>query len=111
MPKNNEDFSSQLIFSMKDDGELYIDINIEDESDDSIKYFAKLISALGTMQLQIEALQIASNGIIDTMPEKIDLFLIEITKIASKKLSKEDADLPKVEGKKDEPCIKPSDLI
>tara|TARA_R100001377_G_scaffold73389_1_gene49361 strand:- start:1543 stop:1878 length:336 start_codon:yes stop_codon:yes gene_type:complete len=111
MPKNNEDFCSQLIFSMKDDGELYIDINIEDESDDSIKYFAKLISALGTMQLQIEALQIASNGIIETMPEKIDLFLIEITRIASKKLSKEDADPLRVEGKKDEPCIKPSDLI
>ena len=111
MPTNNKEFSSQVVFSMRGDGELYIDIDIEDYSDDSIKNFAKLISALGTLQLQLETVQIASSGIIETLPEKIDLFLTEITRIASKKLSKEDIDPPEVDGKKDEPCIKPSDLI
>jgi len=111
MRTNDKDFSSQIVFSMRDDGELYIDIDIEDYSDDSIKDFAKLISALGTLQLQLETVQIASSGIMETIPEQIDLFLTEITRIASKKLSKEDIDPLEVDGKKDEPCIKPSDLI
>jgi len=111
MSINNEEIFSQIVFSMKSDGELYIDINIDDYSDDSIKDFAKLVSALGTLQLQLETVQIASSGIIETIPEKIDLFLTEITRIASKKLNKEDPDPPTVDGEKDEPCIKPSDLI
>ena len=107
--------SSQIIFSMKDNGELYIDINIDDYSDRSIKDFAKLVSSLGTLQLQLETVEIASSGLMETIPEQVDLFLSELTAMATKKMAKEQkqsnsrTNLGK--GQEDEPCIKPSDLF
>ena len=103
---------------MTSDGDLFIDIDIEDYKDESIKSFAKLVSSLGTVQLQLETAQIASSGISEAMPEKLELFISEITRRATKALEASEIDdeideeiEDKPDGEDDKPCIRPSDLL
>ena len=105
----DREIDSTITFAMSNSGELYIDIDIEEHTDNAIKNFAKLISSLGTIQLQLEAAQIASSGLIETMPEKFDLFISEITKRATDKLETDSS--YDEDGQDNKPCIKPSDLL
>ena len=117
---NDRQIDSTVLFTMSKSGELFIDIDIEDYSDDSIKNFAKLVSSLGTLQLQLETAQIASSGIIESIPEQLDLFISEITRRTTKRIEREerlailesqDSEEEDQDGKDDKPCIKPSDLL
>ena len=101
---------------MTNEGDLFIDIDIEDYRDESIKSFAKLVSALGTVQLQLETAQIASSGISEAMPEQLELFISEITRRATKALEESEIEIDeeiedKPDGEDDRPCIRPSDLL
>jgi|TARA_B100001094_G_scaffold107687_2_gene103674 hypothetical protein len=111
---------STILFTMSRSGELYIDIDIEDYGDESIKNFAKLVSSLGTLQLQLEAAQIASSGIMESIPDQLELFISEITRRTTKRLERDEQlalqeaqelEEEDKDGKDNKPCIKPSDLL
>lgn len=105
--------SSQITLSMTDEGDFFIDMNIEDYSDESIENFAKLVSSLGTLQIQLEALEMATSGILESMPEKVEPFVTKIAEMTTKNLeySLGDDSPTSEEGQEDKPCIKPSDLF
>ena len=87
---DRQQVDSTILFTMSRSGELYIDIDIEDYGDESIKNFAKLVSSLGTLQLQLEAAQIASSGIMESIPDQLELFISEITRRTTKRLEREE---------------------
>ena len=101
--------TSQVIISMTENGEMFLDMSINDYSDQAIQNFANLIS-IGTIQLQIEALEMAASGMLESIPEKVDDFLTQVTTITAKNMQNESSLFPE-EGQQDEPCIKPSDLF
>jgi len=107
MPDN---ISSRIVFSMSEDGELFMDINLEDYSDTSIDNFAKMISSLGTIQLQLEALEMATSGLMESIPNKVDPFLTKVTELTTDNFKNESSSIFK-KGQEEEPCIKPSDLF
>lgn len=102
--------TSQVIISMTENGEMFLDMSINDYSDQAIEDFANLISSIGTIQLQIEALEMAASGMLESIPEKVDDFLTQVTTITAKNMQNESSLFPE-EGQEDEPCIKPSDLF
>lgn len=104
-----EENCSSITLYMDEFGELYIDMNVEDYSDKSIDNFAKMIAHLGTMQLQLEAFQMATSGLSDTIPAKVHQFASKVTEITTRNLEKESSIIEK--GQEDKPCIKPSDLL
>lgn len=116
---DRQQIDSTILFTMSRNGELYIDIDIEDYGDEAIKNFAKLVSSLGTLQLQLEAAQIASSGIMESIPDQLELFISEITRRTTQRIEKEERlaleEAQELEedkdGKDDKPCIKPSDLL
>ena len=89
---------------------MFLDMSINDYSDQAIEDFANLISSIGTIQLQIEALEMAASGMLESIPEKVDDFLTQVTTITAKNMQNESSLFPE-EGQEDEPCIKPSDLF
>ena len=105
----NRQATSQIILSMSENGEMFLDMSIEDYSDESLDHFAGLISSIGTLQLQIEALEMAASGMMESIPEKLDDFLTKVTTITAQNLQESSTIIQ--EGQKDEPCIKPSDLF
>ena len=78
-------------------------------SDESLDHFAGLISSIGTLQLQIEALEMAASGMMESIPEKLDDFLTKVTTMTAQNLQESSTIIQ--EGQEDEPCIKPSDLF
>ena len=106
----DKDICSSITLYMETSGELYIDMNVEDYSDNAIDHFAKMISSLGTIQLQLEAFEMATSGLAESIPDKVDTFVSKVTEITTKNLMKESPIIPK-EGQEDKPCIKPSDLF
>ena len=111
MPTFDREIDSTITFAMSNSGELYIDIDIEEHTDNAIKNFAKLITSLGTIQLQLEAAQIASSGLIETIPDKLDLFISEITRRTTDRLEADTSLLDDEDGQDNKPCIKPFSSI
>ena len=111
MPTFDREIDSTITFAMSNSGELYIDIDIEEHTDNAIKNFAKLITSLGTIPLPLEAAQIASSGLIETIPDKLDLFISEITRRTTDRLEADTSLLDDEDGQDNKPCIKPSDLL
>jgi hypothetical protein len=108
---SNKNIASQIIFSMSDEGEFFIDMNIEDYGDDAIENFARMISSLGTMQIQLEALQMATSGILESIPDKVEPFVAKIAELTTLNQCSTPTEEEEGEGDEDKPCIQPSDLF
>tara|TARA_Y100001963_G_C6579088_1_gene352531 strand:- start:411 stop:698 length:288 start_codon:yes stop_codon:yes gene_type:complete len=95
---------------MKDDGELYIDVNLIDYEEETLKNFAKLVASLASPALQIETINMIKDGFDNSgKQEECRRLLIEIATLAVKDNDVQDF----LDGnkKEDEPCIKPTDLF
>lgn len=102
-----DDIESILTLYIKDDGSTHIDINLSNYEDATMINFAKLISNLSLPQLQLEAITMTKDGLMEQGNENAcEIFLIEVAKNAVKNKIN---DLKQKED--NEPCIKPSDMF
>jgi hypothetical protein len=112
---NNDDKNilSKLSYSIDKNGEIYVDISIEDYSEEALKKLATLLASISTPNFELQTLSIANeafnkdekdeefNFLVTHMLEKKDIF----NNLQIKDFYKEDEG----DGEND-PLIKPTDL-
>lgn len=101
---------AKLEYSIDLSGDIYIDILIDDYSETTISQFATLLSSIPTASFQLQTLAIAQEAFSkDGKTEELKLLISEVIKqqgIMNILENEGEAD-----DKKDDPLIKPSDLM
>jgi hypothetical protein len=105
---------AKLEYSIDEDGEIYIDILIEDYSDETLIQFARLLSSIPTSKFQLQTLGIAQEAFSkDGRLEELKILVSEIVKLQgfNKILDYLETKDTTINEEKDNPLIKPSDLM
>jgi hypothetical protein len=116
-----EDIESYVTFYIKK-GEIYVDINLTDYSDETLNNFAKVIAGLSSLKLQLETIEMIKEGFLgDGKKSELNKFLLKVASICALNTQsieehfeekKAEKKAGKKGGKKEgEPCIKPSDML
>jgi hypothetical protein len=100
-----------LQYSIREDGEIYIDIQLDDYSDFTLNKFALLLASLSNTGFQLQTLQVAQEGFVKDgktveLQKLISQILLNEKSFSNTKESDEGEDY-----KKDDPLIKPTDLM
>ena len=113
--KNTQDFvedeesaSASITYYMKPDGSgPYINIQLSDYDDDSIASLCELLDTLAQETCYVETIEMIKSSLIKDGQED---FLIKIFAHVSRQVREKILKGAK-ESLKDEPCIKPSDMV
>lgn len=102
-------YESSIAYSCNEDGEIFVDIDIQDYNEETISNFAKILCGISSFKFHIETLNIIKNGFIENGRE--ELFTVLLEEIL--RISKDEIYSQHESGKKDndEPCINPSDML
>jgi hypothetical protein len=100
---------AKLEYSIDSSGEIYIDILIEDYSESTINQFAALLSSLSMPTFQLQTLAIAQEAF--TKDGKVDELKSLISQIIKKQGIANILDGMVTDEEKDDPLIKPTDLM
>jgi len=109
MINDNRKMLAKLEYSVDADGEIYIDICIEDYSTSTINQFALLLASIATPTFQLQTLAVAQEAFSrDGKTEELKMLIGEIIKKQGTLdlLEDEETDI-----ETDDPLIKPSDLM
>ncbi len=107
---------ASITFSVDDNGEILLDVAIDDWSDKSIDRFATVLASLSTLQIQTETLTIVKEYFSKHNKDK------EFETLVFKMLSRSEAILEKYQeaaeeleeqedSSEDDPFIKPTDMM
>lgn len=100
---------AKLEYSVDADGEIYIDISIEDYSLSTINQFALLLASIATPSFQLQTLAVAQEAFSrDGKNEELKILIGEIIKKQGVLDLLEDSE---TDIDEDDPLIKPSDLM
>ena len=100
---------AKLEYSVDADGEIYIDISIEDYSLSTINQFALLLASTATPSFQLQTLAVAQEAFSrDGKNEELKILIGEIIKKQGVLDLLEDSE---TDIDEDDPLIKPSDLM
>lgn len=97
----DELIDSCVVYYIKEDGEVYVDVELRDYENSTINNFFTLIETLSHEASFLELLEVAKKGLLDNGKE--DIFLELAIRLASK--------VNEDEFLKEEPCIRPSDVL
>jgi hypothetical protein len=104
---------ASLQYSIDASGEIYIDIALEDYSEEIIKKFAVLLASISTTSFQVQTLKVAQDAFLADGRQKEMFMLVkemlEKQRIFNKLDEKEKVE--KEENNQDDPLIKPTDLM
>lgn len=100
-----------LQYSIHEDGEIYIDISLDDYSDFTLSKFALLLASLSSTSFQLQTMQVAQEGFArDGKTTELQKLITQI--LANEKIFSNINESNKgEESKKDDPLIKPTDLM
>ena len=108
---NKEDeIESALTYYVKDGGEVFIDVNLVDYSEETINNFAKVLAGISSLRFQLQTIDMVKHGFVESGKiEEFEHLLTQILLISKK-------DVESMEGinktdKGENPCIKPSDML
>lgn len=106
---------ASLQYSIDESGEIYIDITLEDYSEEIIKKFGTLLASVSTTSFQVQTLKVAQDAFMSDDKQK-ELFLLIQEVLAKQKLfnSLEESTEQDTSGESREhndPLIKPTDLM
>ena len=90
-----------VVYYVKEDGEVYVDVEMRDYEQSTVNNFFTLIETLNSEGSFLELLEIAKKGLLDSGKE--DIFLELAIRLAGK--------INEDEFLKEEPCIRPSDVL
>lgn len=106
---------ASLQYSIDASGEIYIDIGLEDYSEEILKKFAVLLASISTTSFQVQTLKVAQDAFLADGRQKEMFILVQEMLEKQKmlnKLNKEDlVEKEREESNQDDPLIKPTDLM
>jgi hypothetical protein len=106
--ETEESMSASISYYMKPDGSgPYINIQLADYDDDSVVALCELLDTLATESCYVETIEMIKSSLIKDHQEQL---LIKIFTHISKQVREKIISGHK-ENMKDEPCIKPSDMV
>ncbi len=108
IPEPSCEFDCAITYYIKKDGEVCLDIDLDDYEPENLKNLAKLVAIIGTDECYVETLNMLKDGF--TAEGRPDLFNEVIIFVASNlPLEKAVESISQLKG--EGPCIKPSDMI
>ena len=105
---------ASLQYSIDASGEIYIDIALEDYSEEIIKKFAVLLASISTTSFQVQTLKVAQDAFFADGRQK-EMFML-VKEILEKQkifdqIDEEETIEKKEKSNKEDPLIKPTDLM
>lgn len=104
---------ASLQYSIDSSGEIYIDIALEDYSEEIIKKFAVLLASISTASFQVQTLKVAQDAFLADGRQK-EMFILVKEMLGKQKIFNrldEEEKVEKEENNQDDPLIKPTDLM
>ena len=102
---------SALTYYVKADGEIFIDINLEDYSEETLSNFSKILAGISSLRFQLQTIDIVKSGFLEAGKIKeFEKVLIQILFLSQQDIQEMES-FTKRHSKGEEPCIKPSDMI
>lgn len=104
---------ASLQYSIDASGEIYIDIALEDYSEEIIKKFAVLLASISTTSFQGQTLKVAQDAFLADDRQKEMFMLVKEMLEKQRVFNKldEEEKVEKEENNQDDPLIKPTDLM
>jgi len=104
---------ASLQYSIDASGEIYIDITLEDYSEEIIKKFAVLLASISTTSFQVQTLKVAQDAFLADGRQKEMFMLVKEMLEKQRIFNKLDVEekVEKEENNQDDPLIKPTDLM
>lgn len=104
---------ASLQYSIDASGEIYIDIALEDYSEEIIKKFAVLLASISTTSFQVQTLKVAQDAFLADGRQKEMFMLVKEMLEKQRVFNKldEEEKVEKEENNQDDPLIKPTDLM
>jgi hypothetical protein len=102
---------SSLTYYVKDDGEIFCDINLIDYSDKTLQNFAKILVGISSLRFQLNTIEMVQSGFLEA--DKME----ECVQLLSYVVQASQDDIGSLENfttrqqTEEEPCIKPSDML
>ena len=104
---------ASLQYSIDASGEIYIDIALEDYSEEIIKKFAVLLASISTTSFQVQTLKVAQDAFLADGRQK-EMFMLVKEMLEKQRIFNkldEEEKVEKEENNQDDPLIKPTDLM
>lgn len=105
---------AKLEYAIDQSGEIYIDIAIDDYSEETVKNFGLLLASIPTPSFEIQTLKLVQEAF--TQEEKLEELKFLISEVLAKKASfgldiTEEIETDSEKGGENDPLIQPTDLI
>ena len=106
-----EDVQSALTYYVKADGEVFVDVNLVDYSEETLNNFSKILAGISSLRFQLQTIDMVKNGFLESgKMEEFKQLLTQIVLISREDITEMES-YTKGKLKGEEPCIKPSDMI
>ena len=106
-----DEAQSSLTYYVKEDGEIFVDVNLIDYSEETLTNFSKILAGISSLRFQLQTIDMVKHGFMES--GKVEEFKELLTRIVL--ISKQDIqsmeDFTKRQLGGEEPCIKPSDML
>jgi hypothetical protein len=107
-PQNETPVVASITYSIDNTGEMFVDVNMEDFNDQSINGLSTIISMISTVKCTLITLEMIKNAFAEE--GKFEEYLDLITQVTLKNEVAAVSDKNN-ESNKEEPYIKPSDML
>ena len=102
---------SALTYYVKADGEIFIDINLEDYSEETLRNFSKILAGISSLRFQLQTIDIVKHGFLESgRVKEFEKLLVLILHLSRQDVQAMENYMENKVGE-EEPCIKPSDML
>ena len=109
-PSPEEDLIAALSFTVDKSGEIFLDIQVEDFSDDVVDGLANMITQISTVKFQLITLDMIKHAFLEE--DEYEKFVKLVAKITALQASQAGGIMDMLKDSDvEEPCIKPSDML
>jgi hypothetical protein len=102
-----------ITYRVARDGEFYVDIDLEDYANDTVQKLGYLIASIPTITFQVQTMDIVKRAFMeDGKTEELEQLIATVIVKSEKFLDRLEKQCEEEEeGRGNEPCIKPSDML
>ena len=106
-----EEVQSALTYYVKTDGEIFVDVNLVDYSEETLNNFSKILAGISSLRFQLQTIDMVKHGFLESgKMEEFKQLLTQVVLISKEDINEMES-YTKRKLKGEEPCIKPSDMI
>ena len=109
--ENLEEIQSALTYYVRNDGEIFVDVNLVDYSKETLSNFSKVLAGISSLRFQLQTIEMVKNGFFESYKSKeFEELLTQILLITRQDVQAMESFTDR-NLKEEEPCIKPSEMI